>query len=374
MRRFKLHVGLIPLLLIACASSPRVTPQLAPGAAALANAEEDRELAPYTIPPPPEWGDRYAHTDLRSDVRFFRIKKLMTDFGWSRMAAVELQSHYRHLTGQGMSRRESWQKAVAEIKAGHMLSGVDLERLRSASFIVVYDLDETLYQAFYKSGGRGPAWRDLAFKSRDHEVYIKLRPGWERAIARVHELGGLVYLFTARSDDVAEAAAAVWSVGDKNIRQRVDGFLSKSHLVLQEKSDGDPIVTPSKDLRIFDESLERVILVDDNPRRVVQHNRQRLIKKFHADPYLEVKNGAASSPAATTLAASFEQTLPMVVSEIEESVGYVRAHPGTSFGRAYAPYTMTGKVALEALLKTGLSDEKARQYLRDNPTYIDEAF
>ena len=88
MQRCKLHVGLITLLL-ACASPPRVAP-LVPGSLASADAEDDRELAPYTIAPQPEWGDRYAHTDLRSDVRFFRIKKLMTDLGLPRMAAAAI--------------------------------------------------------------------------------------------------------------------------------------------------------------------------------------------------------------------------------------------------------------------------------------------
>ena len=91
----------------------------------------------------------------RTDTAAMKVDRIDLD----RMQAVELQSHYRHLTAQGISRREAWHKALAEIRAGHMLSGVDLSRLRSAPFIVVYDLDETLYQAFYKSGERGQIGR-----------------------------------------------------------------------------------------------------------------------------------------------------------------------------------------------------------------------
>lgn len=315
--------------------------------------------------------DRYAHTDSNTDVRYFRIAKLMADFGLSRFAAVELQNHYRHLTARGVAQSEAFDQAIVQARAEHFLSGVDANKLRSAPFIVVYDLDETLYQAFYKSGARGPAFRDVTFQSRDHEAFIKLRPGWQRAILRIHELGGIVLLFTARSDDVAEAAAENWRLGDRPIRQLVDGFLSKSHMVMQEKSDGDPIFTPSKDLRILDEALERVIIVDDNPRRVVQHNRQRLVKKFQADAYLEIKNGALGSSPLTL---SFEQTLPMVLGEIEESLGYLKTHAGTSFARAYLPYTMLGQVASEALRSAHLSEAAARAYIRENPAYVDEAF
>ena len=200
---------------------------------------------------------------------------------------------------------------------------------------------------------------------------MKLRPGWVQAVQRIHALGGMVVLFTARADDVAESAARQWMHAGKNIRELVDGFFSKSHLVLQEKTDGDPIVVPSKDLRFLDESLEKVIIVDDNPRRVFQHHRQRLIKKFQADPYLE---DIHTKLGASRLVRSFEQTLPMVVREIEEAVSFMRAHVGTTFAHAYLPYTMLGKVAMEALVNSGLSDSQARDFIRKNPSYVEESF
>lgn len=329
------------------------------------------QLDSYTLARIPDWSDRYATADPATDVRYFRIPKLMKDFGLSRFEAVELQNHYRDFTTRGVAGPEAFTHAVQEVKAGRLGSGVDLAKLRSAPFIVVYDLDETLYQAFYASGKRGPAWRDLSFDSRGETAYIKLRPGWEQALRRVRELGGLVMIFTARSDDIAESAVSQWRLGDQNIREVIDGFLTKSHLVQQDKADGDPVVFPSKDLRMFDESLERVIIVDDNPRRVVQHHRQRLIKKFQADPYLAVKNGPEGR---SVLTASFEATLPMVVRELEESVAFQRAHPGTSFATAYLPYTMLGQTAVEALVTTGLTTEQARDYIRKNPGYVDEAF
>lgn len=328
-------------------------------------------LSAVTIPALPDWADRYANSDLKTDVRFFRIKKIMQEYGLSRFQAAECQNYYRHLTSAGVPGPQAFEQAIAETKAGHTLSRVNLEALKKAKFIIVFDLDETLYQAFYKTASKGPNWRDFSFNNRGEEAYIKLRPGWHSAIERIHQLGGLVMLFTARSDDVAESAASRWFAGDKNIRDLVDGFLSKGHMVLQEKADGDPIVTPSKDLRIFDESLQRVILIDDNPRRVVQHHRQRVLKKFQADPYLADKLSPNNN---TELTRSFERALPTIVQEIEESLAYMTSHPNTHFAQAYAPYTMLGQVAMEALLNAGMNAAQARLYIRQHPDYVDEGF
>lgn len=382
--RHRFLFGYLVLLIAACAELRPAAPQQAnvstavPAGAAFATQDGPGLVAPpvsildaYTIPPLLDWMDAYAKTDLGTDVRYFRVKKLMKDFGLSRFFAVELQNHYRHLTASGVAPMDAWQQALDAARAGKTLSGADEQKLRSAPFIVIYDLDETLYQLSYKAAASGPRGRDFSYQSRNQQAFITLRPGWERAINRIHELGGLVLLFTARSDDVAEGAAQKWQLGGRNIRQVVDGFFSKSHLIMQEKSDGDPIATPSKDLRIFDESLERVILVDDNPRRVVQHSRQRLVKKFQADPYIAAKNSGSGATPATL---AHEQALTMVVSEIEESLAYQKANPGTTFARAYAPYTMLGQVAMESLVKSGLALGAARKYIRENPAYVDEAF
>jgi len=367
--------GTFVLFIAACIEAvPRPDPAPCPTSSLATSAVRPMPgtiLETYTIPPMLEWMDPYAKSDLGTDVRYFRIKKLMTDFKLSRFFAVELQNHYRHLTAAGAAPLAAWEQSLAAVQAGKTLSGVDPAKLNSAPFIVIYDLDETLYQLSFKNGPSGPRGRDFSYPSRGQQAFITLRPGWQRAITRIRELGGLVLFFTARSDDVAEGAAQKWLLGDKEIRQLVDGFVSKSHLVMQEKSDGDPIIMPSKDLRVFDESLERVILIDDNPRRVVQHNRQRLVKKFQADPYLAAKNsGTGSSP----LTIAYEQTLNIVVTEIEETVAYTRSHPGTPFARAYAPYTMMGQVAMESLVKSGLNEGAARSYIRENPAYVDEAF
>lgn len=354
--------------LFSCAPLP-VAPPSPVVAPAAAPAPISAELAAYTIPPPPEWTDKYLHSDPQADIRYFRIKKLMADFGLSRFQAIELQNHYRDLTRQQVAPSQAFPKALAAVRAGQMGSGVDLAKLQAAPFIVVFDLDETLYQRSptYHSGGQGPQWRDFSIQTDSGESFIKLRPGWEQALRRIRALGGMVILFTASPDMIAEAVVSNWRSGDTPVLSLVDGLLSKSHLVLQEKSDGDPVVLPSKDLRAFDEKLERVIIIDDNPKLIVQHHRQRLIKKFQADPYLAAKLSGHG------LAAPFEQALPAVVAEIEESLQYSRDNH-IPFAPAYLPYTLLGSVLMEALLQSGMTPAAARTYVRQNPALVDERF
>ena len=373
-----LLIPAVAVALFACAPVqvvPHPTPGPAAGPAAVSAPArtpppESPELAAYTIPQTPEWTDKYINSDPQADIRYFRIKKLMADFGLSRFQAIELQNHYRDLTRVKVPPAQAFQDALSAVRAGRSGSSVDLEKLRSAPFIVVLDLDETLYQRSpsYRSGSTGPQWRDFSFQAGADESFVKLRPGWEQAIRRLRALGGMVILFTASPDLIAEGVTSKWlAAGGAPVLSLVDGLLSKSHLVLQEKSDGDPIVLPSKDLRIFDESLERVIIIDDNPKLIVQHHRHRLIKKFQADPYL------AAKLAGRGLAAPFEAGLPAIVKEIEESLQYGKEHH-VALGPAYLPYTLLGSVAMEALIQGGMTPAAARLYIRQNPGFVDERF
>lgn len=365
---YRLSLLAAAIALSACAPLPVAQRRSVPAAEA-APAATSPELAAYTIPPQPEWVDKYLHSDPQADIRYFRIKKLMADFNLSRLQAIEVQNHYRDLTRQKVAPSQAFTAALAAVRAGRMGSGVDLAKLQAAPFIVVFDLDETLYQRSptYHSGAQGPLWRDFTIPTETGDSYIKLRPGWEQALRRIRALGGMVILFTASPDMIAEAVVNSWRSGDTPILALVDGLLSKSHLILQEKSDGDPVVLPSKDLRAFDEKLERVIIIDDNPKLIFQHHRQRLVKKFQADPYLQAKLGGRG------LAAPFEQALPAVVQEIEESLQYSRDHH-IPFAPAYLPYTLLGSVMMEALIQSGMAAAAARTYLRQNPALVDERF
>ena len=111
------------------------------------------EVAELTIPALAEWIDRYAD-GKKGDVRFFNLTRVMKTFNVNRLEAVEIQNTYRDLTRMnvGIDRAEALRKAVAKVKAGELESGVDLKAMGKARFIVVFDLDETLYDQYHKNG------------------------------------------------------------------------------------------------------------------------------------------------------------------------------------------------------------------------------
>jgi hypothetical protein len=328
------------------------------------------ELAAMTLPPRPEWMDKYAGS--APDERFFDIAALMTTHDLDRARAVELQNHFRDLTRADPEgdRQAQYAEALRRAKAGEFEDGRDPQRLAKAPFIVVFDLDETLYDQSIKDPAVAKACHDLATSEGSAEPrYIALTPGWAEAIHRIDALGGEVVLFSANVDDRCYANARAWMLDGVPIHQHpaVAAFLTNSHLVLQPKQAGPPVGEPSKDLRIVDPDLSRAIIVDDNPLRLFQFRNARVYKKFEADAYCTTTDAAAKK--------AHEGALKVVVDEIEDSLRYMKAHPGVSFAQAYLPYTTLGQLAVRWLRTgTGRSEAKAIASLRAHPELADERF
>ena len=110
--------------------------------------------------------------------------------------------------------------------------------------------------------------------------YIQAVPGWIEAIKKIVALGGKVVLFSANLDDTTLENLEHMKIDDVPLTKNplISGIMTNSHLIQQEKTEppgshmtprkGRPVIEPSKDLRHFDPSLERVIIVDDNPLRL----------------------------------------------------------------------------------------------------------
>jgi hypothetical protein len=330
---------------------------------------DDGELARMTLPARPEWMDKYAGSS--PDERFFDIAALMQAHGLDRAMAVELQNHFRDLTRKDPhgDRGAQYAEALRRAKAGELEDGRDPARLAKAPFIVVFDLDETLYDQSIADPAVAKACHDLEVPvaGKDPRL-VRLTPGWAEAIHRIDALGGEVVLFSANTDDVTWANANAWMLDGVPIHQHpaVAAFMTNSHLVLQPKQAGQPVVEPSKDLRIVDPELTRAIIVDDNPLRLFQFRNVRVFKKFQADVYCVTKDASAKR--------AYERALAEVVDEIEESVRYTRSHPGVTFAQAYLPYTTLGRLAVGWLRGAGRSDAKAIADLRAHPELADEKF
>jgi hypothetical protein len=330
---------------------------------------DDGELARMTLPARPEWMDKYAGSS--PDERFFDIAALVQTHGLDRARAVELQNHFRDLTRKDPhgDRRAQYAEAVRRAKAGEFEDGRDPRRLAEAPFIVVFDVDETLLDQYFADAAVAKACHDVEVPVEGKEPrLIHLTPGWADAIHRIDALGGEVVLFSANTDDLTWANADAWMLDGVPIHRHpaVAAFMTNSHLVLQPKQAGQPVVEPSKDLRIVDPELSRAIIVDDNPLRLFQFRNTRVFKKFDADAYCTTKDAAAKR--------AYERALAVVVDEIEESVRYMKAHPGIGFAQAYLPHTTLGRLAVGWLRSTGLTEKKAISHLRAHPELADGKF
>lgn len=356
--------------LAACGAKP--TPPVAGGPA--------DPLASVSLPALPDWTDKYAAKNS-GDMRFFRISALMERYGLTRLQAVELQNHYRDLSraDEGAAPQALFDKALAKIQRGEIESRVNADDLAKAKFIVVFDLDETLYSQYDRA--LGPDCNDVAVPQGEGKKphYVKLNPGWKGVFERIRSLGGAIVLFSANRDEPTWANLRAWQWEGKPVatHPNIAGVLTNSYLTRTGKAEPPgtaerpkhPVVAPSKDLRQFDESLSKVIIVDDNPTRLFQWRNIRLYKKFHA------KDLCKATDKSGPVKAMAERQMAKISAEIMDAVAYVESHPKATFAQAYLPYTMIGTTAVQGLMEgNDWSREQAVTYLRENPEAVDKRY
>lgn len=362
----------------ACAGRPDIVPAATTAPESIAPVEDGietiAELDDLSVPPLPIWVDRYWELNV-GDMRFFNIGKLMASYGLERHEAVELQNHYRDQSRAAPDgdRVAQFNEALARVRRGDYESGIDPADLAQAEFIVVFDLDETMYDQYHASADCADVTYDLPDGKKK---YIELTPGWDDAIRKIHGLGGRVVLFSANQDAVNYANFAHWKLDGVPLNDSplVAAVMTNSYLIRQERTEGagaksplkgQPVIEASKDLRIFDPSLERVIIVDDNPTRLFQLRNTRVFKKFHANEY-------CGDDAA--LKKAFEGAMPEVIAEIEDSVQYMRDHK-RPFAIAYRPFTALGRHAVDALIgANGWTRAQAIDHVRTHPDIVERKY
>ena len=339
---------------------------------------EVHPLAPLSVPQLPEWTDRYA-AGKKGDVRFFNLTRLMKTYQLSRLQAVELQNQYRDLTraDQSMIGQKGFDKALAAVRATTYESRLDVAGLKSAKFIVVFDLDDTLFDQYY---GGGAACHTHAYTKADgKKKYVHMIPGWESIIKEIHELGGKVVIFSANLDDRTIRLLSHVNIDGSPMTESplISGIMTNSFLIQQEKTEppgsvkqptkGRPGIEPSKDLRFFDEDLSKVIIVDDNPLRLFQFRNVRVFKKFHADEYCTTTNQVEKK--------AIEKGMGVVAQEIRWAAKMSEENPDVRFADAYLPFTTLGQITVEWLMSTHAWDaEKARAYVVAHPQLVDKRF
>lgn len=334
----------------------------------------DAPLGDVMIEELPLWTNKYA--DTRADYGdYFKLSAIMERYGLNRFQAAEVQNHFRD-----QRRAEPtadvvvlFEEALRRVKAGTYESGLDYDKLQAGRFTVVFDLDETLYDQYYSSE-LAAGCHDLHFQQSGKDKYIKLAPDWVEVFETVRELDGRIVLFSANLDERTIHNTREWTWEDKPLTEHPDiaGIFTNSYLVMQDKSEGskkNPILVPSKDLRLFDENLRDVIIVDDNPSRLFQPANSRVTRKFHADEWCEAD---IDEPFKNALGGE----LGVVADEIRDSVTWLDANTGASFQTAYLPYTTLGRIAVDAFVSSNEDWDRAKAiaYVRAHPHTVDTRF
>ncbi len=388
-------VAALAALLAACGASPPPTPAPPTPAPAGPSATEistallgcdyqqggaAEAVAKHTLPPTPCWTNKYVDR-IDENVRYFDLHGLRAEHGLSWLQAVELQNHYRDLmraTPDG-DRAAAFQTALERVKQGEFESKVDPEAMKRAKFIVVFDLDETFYDQRTGSAECNDAAFEYQSRGETKTKYVKMVPGWQAAVARIAELGGVTVLFSANLDERTLLNLSKVKLDGVPLTEspKIAGIMTNSFLTQQSTTappgsaetpwKGKPVFEPSKDLRHFDETLTKVLLVDDNPLRFFQFRNTRTFFKFHAD-----KLCGAQDPE---LRAAYENMLPAMIAEVEEAVAWMDAGEGRDFVTAYLPYSDLGQVAHRFLMQTrSWSAAQARDYIRANPSVVSPKF
>jgi hypothetical protein len=141
------------------------------------------------------------------------------------------------------------------------------------------------------------------------------------------------------------------------------GIFTRNHLVLGPKT-----LVPSKDLRIFDPELKHVLLVDDNPGRVIQPQLLRAQPKFDADAL-----NRAKQQGEARVSTHYESALKNAYLEIRETT-LAAGRLKIPFGQAFIPYSYSGQRVYRSLQKTLNNDAQALETTRLNPELQEAAF
>ena len=340
--------------------------------------QENREVNPLdalTVPPIPEWTDRYAD-GKKGDVRFFNISRLMDTYQLSRVQAVELQNQYRDLTrtDANMIGQTGFDRALSAVRASSFESRLDVEGLKAAKFVVVFDLDDTLFDQYY---GGGESCNTHSYVKADGKTKY-VHDSWMGCDHQeINTLGDKVVIAGKLDDRTIELLSHV-KLDELPITKQIDQrHHDHSFLIQQEKTErpgsvdkprkGRPVIEPSKDMRFFDESLSKVVIVDDNPLRLFQFRNVRVFKKFHADHYCTTKNAVEKR--------AIEKGMGVVAKEIRWAAAQVERNPKLDFARAYLPFTALGEITVSWLRSTHDWDaEKAWLYVVEHPEMVDQRF
>lgn len=349
------------------------------------------DFSQYILEPMPSWyEERFiaGHLD---------IEKMIKD-GYTRSEAIEIQNqmkdllevdpYYMKLENEGKTTvlfknkdtvvLKALEKAVKSVKENRYFeSGYNpQEKLKENEFYVVFDLDETLLVQWYKAGEKGQKYYDFTINTEDNILrpiltspkYISLNPGVQKMIKELNAIPhckGVIF-FSAKLDQPMLEITENIKIDGKSAKHFLKGIYTRNHLVRSQ----DPVKL-AKDLRMIDESLKQVIIVDDNPTRIPdkQNKNLREITKYNPEEYLKAKLDTHNKKVTDY----YEKVLPIVVKEIKEADAYATKNK-IKFVDAYYPYSFGAQAKLLTLMKEGHSLAESVDIIRKNKSLFDPHF
>lgn len=227
----------------------------------------------------------------------FKIDLMVKELNLTYQQAVEMQAVLRRYY-RGKATDEIFKKALDLVKKGHSLSGIRLDKIEKGPFVVALDADLTIWDQEERMWNRKVHEYAFLDKSGEPTINVALAPGYEKLIQRVHELGGSVVIYSRNSDDLIQNIAKQIKFGKHTLADEVDGIFTSSHMVMIESKDKldkgldkDEDFDLRKDLRIL--GVDKTIIVDDDPRYLLQKLNAREVESFHSDrlaPYERKKS------------------------------------------------------------------------------------
>lgn len=354
MKHLRVSLFAIALLLSACASAPHQP----------ASSGLDVALEPL-----PGWArdSLYYGTWLDIDQVIAREKT-------SRLDAVEVQNRMRDrvVADSKIDLKQAYMESLAEVRAGKRESGFKpVTFAKAGEFVVVLDMDETLFQQWHASAQQG--FCDLTGVLSDNggpgklsTGCIKFTPGVEKFILALKKnpLCKAVVVFSAKEDTPALDIISKWKFSDGSpALSHLDGVFTRNHLVVGKK-----VTIPSKDLRLFDPELKHVVLIDDNPARIFQPHQLLAFPKFDADQYLK-----STKEKGSVVRRHYEAALATALAQIEETARAAEKLK-IPFSQSLLPYSYAGTRVLANLERATGSHARALEATRLHPELQEAAF
>lgn len=350
-----------------------------------------------------------------------RIDEVAKDFELSRLEALEVQAILRRYFKSDAISDDDFLRAISVVKNGRSMSGAKKDVLEKAPFILALDADLTIWDQetskYFEKNVHSHSFAD----SKGMTVPVALAPGYETLIRKARQLGGAVVIYSRNTDELIHAIAEAVQLDGKPLRDSLDAILTSSHMVMpsdeqiERASEKEGMFELRKDLSVL--GLEKTIIVDDNPKYVLQKDRVRKVTPFEAEklvPYTPLfadssssRGVLSSSDYKSKFGVDFETgadkkemdkskprkdedveeyrrhikgQFEVVAAEIEEALAYSRAAK-ISFAEAFYIYTAAAEDVVTTIMDTNkkfenpldkkYSRKEARELLRRDPSKIE---